>query len=327
MIAFMNAPIAAPANVETHLVEEVDAFASALADGLRGECVQLQSTPLGGRWTVVRLARLVAQFGSADGPVIWRLRAPVDRCARIVPLDWPAGARWNGGRVDGHQVIVCPPGVECVGFDPPRTAFAVLTTGGTGPWARPASAAVTGAAGTVDVIRAPAVLALREALTRVRDAVSPSLAPELAPAQAEVVDGLAACVDRLPSGCGAGPRVETCWTRIVQQAERFFRDHVSEGVSVARLSSVAGVSERSLRSAFHEVYTTSPKRYMLLWQLHQVRHALRIYDDAMTVTEAATCYGFYELGRFARAYRSLFGEVPSQTLSNARHQRQVPPPA
>ena len=92
-----------------------------------------------------------------------------------------------------------------------------------------------------------------------------------------------------------------------------------EGVSVAELSSVAGVSERSLRNAFYDVYTTSPKRYMKLWQLHQVRHALRAGTYAATVTHVATDHGFYELGRFAAAYKSLFGEAPSETLRKARY--------
>ena len=94
---------------------------------------------------------------------------------------------------------------------------------------------------------------------------------------------------------------------------------MSEGVSVAQLSTVTGVSERSLRNAFYDVYTTSPKRYMKLYQLHQVRRALRAGVQAATVTEVATGHGFFELGRFAGAYKSLFGEAPSETLSKARN--------
>src|SRR5204862_7780168 len=99
------------------------------------------------------------------------------------------------------------------------------------------------------------------------------------------------------------------------------RSHVTEGVSVAQVSTVAGVNERSLRNAFYDLDTTRPKRYMKLWQPDQVRRALRSADvPRATVTDVATCHGFYELGRFAGAYKSLFGEAPSETLSKARHQ-------
>jgi AraC-like DNA-binding protein len=138
-----------------------------------------------------------------------------------------------------------------------------------------------------------------------------------------LVERLTACLERSAAAhndASGGSR-----SRIVCRAEEFFRSHVSEGVSVAQLSTVTGVSERSLRNAFYDVYTTSPKRYMKLWQLHQVRRALRAVQVASaTVTDVATSHGFYELGRFAGAYKSLFGEAPSETLNKARHARAMP---
>jgi AraC-like DNA-binding protein len=108
-------------------------------------------------------------------------------------------------------------------------------------------------------------------------------------------------------------------TLIVRRAEAFFREHIGETISIAQLSSVAGVSERGLRNAFYNVYAVSPKRYLRRWQLHQVRRALRAPTRlGVSVTDVAMLHGFYELGRFAGEYKALFGERPSQTLRRAR---------
>jgi AraC-like DNA-binding protein len=49
--------------------------------------------------------------------------------------------------------------------------------------------------------------------------------------------------------------------------------------------------------------------------MHLTHRALRNGDPETTsVTETATNYGFWELGRFSVTYRQVFGESPSTTL-------------
>jgi AraC family transcriptional regulator, ethanolamine operon transcriptional activator len=104
----------------------------------------------------------------------------------------------------------------------------------------------------------------------------------------------------------------------VKQAEAYMRAHMESPVSLSRICHLVGLSERALRNAFYGVRGMSPKRCMLAERLQGVRRALSDSSTRpTTVTNIATDYGFYELGRFAATYREVFGEKPSETLRGA----------
>src|SRR5689334_1343921 len=105
---------------------------------------------------------------------------------------------------------------------------------------------------------------------------------------------------------------------LVARITAFLQDHPGDPVTVADLSRMAGVSERTLRAAFHDVIGVSPKRYAIKQRLEAAHAALQNADPGKTtVTDVAMAFGFFELGRFAGRYRHTFGEVPSETLRQA----------
>jgi AraC-like DNA-binding protein len=109
--------------------------------------------------------------------------------------------------------------------------------------------------------------------------------------------------------------------RAVIDAERVLNRHRDNPITIASLSHTVGVSERTLRNAFADVHRQSPKRYFLHQRLRAAYDALSDPGNvSATVTSVATDLGFYELGRFATQYRSLFGESPSLTLRRRRAQ-------
>ena len=102
---------------------------------------------------------------------------------------------------------------------------------------------------------------------------------------------------------------------LVARVEAFLGDNIGEPVTVTELSRRLGVSERTLRAAFHDVIGLGPKRYVVTHRLNAAREALcAATPQTATVTDIAMTYGFFELGRFAGQYRHAFGEAPSRTL-------------
>jgi AraC-like DNA-binding protein len=102
---------------------------------------------------------------------------------------------------------------------------------------------------------------------------------------------------------------------IMRRFRRVLEENPSQSLYLLEICKAIGVSDRTLRLCCQEHLGMGPKRYLLLRRMGLARRALREASPLeATVTEIATRWGFWHFGRFAGAYRSLFGEMPSATL-------------
>ncbi|WP_433281028.1 AraC family transcriptional regulator [Pseudonocardia xinjiangensis] len=86
--------------------------------------------------------------------------------------------------------------------------------------------------------------------------------------------------------------------------------------TVADLARHAGVGARRLQMAFQESLNTSPTGYLRKVKLARARADLLASGE--TVMSVAYRWGFNHPGRFSAAYRSRYGESPSDTLRRGR---------
>jgi transcriptional regulator GlxA family with amidase domain len=143
-------------------------------------------------------------------------------------------------------------------------------------------------------------------------------------AQPEVARALEqALVHAMVSCISGGETAETSGAHhrhaaIMRRLEELLEANPDRTLYLAELCAATRASDRTLRACCQEHLGMSPTRYLWLRRMNLTRRALRMADPAVTtVTEIATNHGFWELGRFSVAYRSLFGETPSASLRRA----------
>ena len=102
--------------------------------------------------------------------------------------------------------------------------------------------------------------------------------------------------------------------QIVLKALEFARTRSESTIFIEDVARAAKVEYRTLLRAFERYLGFSPKHYLMLRQLNLIHHAIR-REGAMTakVADILADHGVTEFGRFAGHYKSLFGELPSET--------------
>ena len=108
-------------------------------------------------------------------------------------------------------------------------------------------------------------------------------------------------------------------TRPVAQAVELLRGSPAHPWTVAELAAEVSLSVRSLQEGFRRSLDTTPMAYLRQLRLEKVREELTTaVPGSVSVTEAATRWGFVHLGRFAAAYRREFAERPSETARSKK---------
>jgi AraC family ethanolamine operon transcriptional activator len=179
-----------------------------------------------------------------------------------------------------------------------------------------------------DVVpRTTAIATSVESMARLQAAAHAAFV--LTPAADEVLDSAAA--DRafedhaLSALCAAltdgdspphGPLAARNHLRCVRAVRDYIVAHLGGALGIETLCSVSGVSERTLRTAFHALTGLSPQQFIKMRRLTAARHVLTAARrTGMPIKNVARDLGFWHLGHFARDYKVHFGESPSQTLT------------
>lgn len=99
---------------------------------------------------------------------------------------------------------------------------------------------------------------------------------------------------------------------LVMAARELVSRPLNHTMTVDELCAELHVTRRTLQNHFHSVVGESPADFLKAVRLNACRRRLR--DGGATVQDVAAQWGFFHMGHFARDYRAMFGELPSQTL-------------
>lgn len=102
--------------------------------------------------------------------------------------------------------------------------------------------------------------------------------------------------------------------RIVELTRMHIDQNLDQPLDIEGLARLAGVSRRTLARSFDETIGESPQSYITRMRLHRIRSDLLAGGQpGSTIADVSNRWGMSELGRMSGRYRSLFGELPSQT--------------
>jgi AraC-like DNA-binding protein len=105
----------------------------------------------------------------------------------------------------------------------------------------------------------------------------------------------------------------------VRRVEEYIEANWMRPLNIEKLTALTGISARGIFKAFQRSRGYSPMAFAKRVRLQHARNMLGETElQETTVTATAYACGFANLGHFAKDYREMFGERPSETLQRAR---------
>lgn len=113
-------------------------------------------------------------------------------------------------------------------------------------------------------------------------------------------------------------RVKPAASGYIDRARELIEASATQRVSLTEIAESVGVSVRSLQLGFMRHFGCTPMQHLISCRLDVARRQLLAPTDATTVTGVAIACGFLNVGAFAGRYRTIFGELPSDTLRRSK---------
>jgi AraC family transcriptional regulator, ethanolamine operon transcriptional activator len=105
---------------------------------------------------------------------------------------------------------------------------------------------------------------------------------------------------------------------VVRRSRDLVLGAAGEPVTVLDICRACRLSRRAIQTIFLRETGVTPLAYLRALRLNEVRTLLMSSArDELAIGELAARFGFYHLSHFAADYRSLFGELPSETPRRA----------
>jgi AraC family ethanolamine operon transcriptional activator len=271
--------------------------------------------------SLVDLGPVQVQSNAVEGAYLGRARVAPGRWALFYPTGGPAEAsRLNGILPGSGDAVLYGPGAELLAraADGQRWTMVVLDVARFGevfdrlPGAREGRAVMLRGL----LARAPGLLRLPDL------AGLGSVGQPCAAVSEAVVDGLRDALDTALADEPSPPRRlrgGRSAARITSAAVEYLAAAPGRPVCCEEIGAALGVTPRFVNRCFDAVYGISAHRYLRARRLAEARRRLMAAGGgSLLVKQVALDLGFWHFGRFAIAYRELFGDTPSETLARRR---------